>query len=277
MGQALSSAIAATALLNAPIGVLVLDRNGRIAWLNHALEKLLDIAGDRLLGQSAAEAEPSWRDLLFTPKQTLFLEATATRPARWLQTWLVTPEGTDGAIRYYADISDLQNALEDRDRLNEELAQHTTRDPVTSLPNRQALLQGLEPLVSRSRRYHNPLSVIRLRVGNLADIDNKYGQGSSDAALIAIGHTLKDQTRWADLIGRFDNDEFLLILPETSLEAANHLLEKLRQRLAQLAPQSSDGRPITLTAHFGVASWRLADDHDKLLHRAREMLEQEAR
>jgi diguanylate cyclase (GGDEF)-like protein len=274
MGQALSSTIATAALSNAPLGVLILDKGGRITWLNSALEKLLDIAADRLLGQSAASAEPVWRDLLFTPEETLFLAATATRPARWLQTWRETPPGTDSAVHYYADISDLQNALEDRDRLNEELAQHTTRDAVTGLPNRQALLQGLEPLVSRSRRYHNPLSVIRLRIDNLSDIDSEYGKGNGEVVLTAIAQMLKDQMRWADLIGRFDTDEFLLVLPETDLDAATHLLDKLQQRLAHLTPTSGDGRAITMITRFGAAVWQQGDDRAKLLRRAREQLEQ---
>lgn len=275
MSQALSATTAIAALANAPLGVLILDQEGRITWLNPALEKLLDIPGERLLGQSAASADAAWRELLFTPEQTLFLEATAARPARWLQTWRATPPGMDGAVQYFADISSLQNALEDRDRLHEELAQHTTRDAVTGLPNRQALLQGLEPLVSRSRRYHNPLSVIRLRIDNLGDIDAEFGKGNGEAALTTVAHMLKDQMRWADLIGRFDNDEFLLVLPETDAEAANHLLEKLRQRLTALDPTAADGRTITLVAQFGVAGWQQGDDRAKLLRRAREQLEQE--
>jgi diguanylate cyclase (GGDEF)-like protein len=274
MGQVLYSTVAIAALADAPLGVLILDQGGRVVWLNSALEKLLDIKSNRLLDRSAANADPAWRDLLFNPAPTLFLEATAGRPARWLQTWRMTPAGADGAVHYYADISDLQNALQDRDRLTEELAQHTVRDAVTGLPNRQALLQGLEPLVARSRRYLNPLSVIRLRIENLADIDAKYGSGNGAAALTAIAQMLKDQMRWADLVGRFDTDEFLLVLPETSADSASHLLAKLRQRLAGLAITSGDGRTVTVTTQFGLAGWQLGDDRAKLLRRARDQLDQ---
>ena len=276
MDQALSSTLAAAALINAPLGMLILDQEGRIAWLNPTLERLLAIPGERLMGQSAATVEEAWRELLFTPEQTLFLEAGAGRPARWLQTSRVALPENGGAIHYYTDTTGLQNALEDRDRLHEELAQHTTRDAVTGLPNRQALLQGLEPLVSRSRRYHNPLSVIRLRIDNLTDIDTEHGKGNGEVALTAVSQMLKDQMRWADLIGRFDNDEFLLVLPETTADAANHLLDKLRQRLADLTPAGTNGDNITLVAQFGVADWQQGDDRAKLLRRARDQLEQES-
>jgi diguanylate cyclase (GGDEF)-like protein len=277
MDQPLSSGIATEALANAPLGVLILDKTGHITWLNHALEKLLAIDGDQLVGKNQDGIDPYWRSLLFAPEPTLLLEATDLRPDRWLQTWRSKLHVAGGTIHYYADITDLQNIREDRARLSEELAQHVTRDPVTGLPNRQALLQGLEPLVSRSRRYHNPLSVIRLRIDNLPDIEAEFGMGNGDIALTAAAQMLKDQMRWADLIGRFDKDEFLLVLPETNLEAATQLLDKLRQRLAGLTPGSRNGLPIKLAAQFGVAGWLLGDDRAKLLRRAREMLEQETR
>ncbi len=275
MDQPLSSGIATEALSNAPIGVLILDKTGHITWLNQALETLLGITREQLIGKDEASVDPDWRGLLFSPEPTLLLEATANRPDRWLQAWRTKLNVAGGALHYYADISDLQKIREDRARLSEELAQHITRDSITGLPNRQALLQGLEPLVSRSRRYHNPLSVIRLRIDNLQDIETEFGMGNGDIALTAVTQMLKDQMRWADLIGRFDRDEFLLVLPETNFDAATQLLEKLRHRLAELTPCSRTGLPITLVAQFGVAGWMLGDDRAKLLRRAREMLEQE--
>ena len=275
MDQPLSSGIATEALANAPIGVLILDKTGHITWLNQSLETLLGLKRDQLVGKDEAGVDPNWRSVLFRPEPSLLLEATATRPDCWLQTWRTKLYVTGGTLHYYADITDLQNIREERTRLSEELAQHITRDSITGLPNRQALLQGLEPLVSRSRRYHNPLSVIRLRIDNLQDIDTEFGLGNGDIALTAVAQMLKDQMRWADLIGRFDRDEFLLVLPETNYDAATQLLEKLRHRLAELRPGSRTGLPLTLVAQFGVSGWMLGDDRAKLLRRAREMLEQE--
>ena len=275
MDKPLSSGIATEALSNAPFGVLILDKTGHITWLNQALERLLGVNTEQLVGRNESSVDSKWRALLFGPEATLLFEADDARPDCWLQTWRAKSHITGGAIHYYSDITDLQNTREDRARLSEELAQHVTRDPVTGLPNRQALLQGLEPLVSRSRRYHNPLSVIRLRIDNLSEIEAEFGLGNGDIALTAVAQMLKDQMRWADLIGRFDKDEFLLVLPETALDAANQLLNKLRQRCSDLAPGARNGRPISLIAKFGTAGWILGDDRAKLLRRAREMLEQE--
>ena len=117
--------------------------------------------------------------------------------------------------------------------------------------------------------------MIRLRIDNLSDIEAVFGMGNGDIALTAVAHMLKDHMRWADLIGRFDKDEFLLVLPETNLDAATQLLDKLRPLLAGLTPGARGGQPMSLVAKFGVAGWMLGDDRAKLLRRAREMLEQE--
>lgn len=275
MTPALDPALATETLWNAPVGVILIDKGQRVAWLNHAAEQLLGARREDLLGLTQDGLQAPWRGAVFNPADTLHLEHDGDRPARWLQTWRAR-SGADGgySVHYYADITDLQEALDERARLSEELAQHDTRDPLTGLPNRQALLQGIEPLVSRSRRYHNPLSVIRLRVNHLPELDASHGKGSGDIALVAITHMLKDQMRWADMIGRFDADEFLLVLPETAGDAARLLKDKLQSRLTQLEPKGSDGRPMILAAQSGVADWQQGDDRAKLLRRAREELEQ---
>lgn len=275
MTPALDPALATETLWNAPVGVILIDKNQRVAWLNQAAEQLLGARREDLLGLTQDDLQAPWRGAVFNPADTLHLENGGSRPARWLQTWRGRSNAAaDYSVHYYADITDLQEALNERTRLSEELAQHDTRDPITGLPNRQALLLGIEPLVSRSRRYHNPLSVIRLRIGNLSNLDGGHGAGSGDAALVAITHMLKDQMRWADMIGRFDADEFLLVLPETAGGAARLLKDKLQARLGQLALKGGDGQPLRLAAQFGVADWQQGDDRAKMLRRAREELEQ---
>ena len=77
MDQPLSSGLATEALSNAPIGVLILDKTGHITWLNRALEELLALDGDQLVGQNESSVDPHWRSLLFSPEPTLLLEAAS--------------------------------------------------------------------------------------------------------------------------------------------------------------------------------------------------------
>ncbi len=279
MAYSTNLSFAGHALSHAPVAVIVLDHDRRIAWTNQAAEEYFGFTGSALIGLGAEQAASALHVALFDPKDTLHLPATSEHPARWLQCWLVNQTAENGAthsVHYYFDVTDLQVALEDRARLSEELAQHTTRDSMTGLPNRLALLHGLEPLVSRSRRYQNPLSVVRLRIDNLAELEDEHGKGSGDTAMIAVSHMLKDQMRWADLVGRFDTDEFLLVLPETGDAAARQLSNKLALRLEDMAPKGGDGHPMSLSAQFGVAAWVQGDDRARLLRRARAALEDAA-
>ncbi len=279
----LVSAVAVSIVERAPLGILVLGDKGQILSINKALENLLGLAAKQLIGQSNTSAVDLSRDeraCLFDPPPfdpqgppgTLLLPATDTRPARWLRCWREPLADAGWSVHFYSDITDLQQIKRDYERLAEELALHAVRDPATSLPNRRALLQGLEPQVSRSRRYENPLSVLCLKIDNLEQLDTEYGAGSGEQAIIALSQVLKDQLRWVDMAGRMDVDEFLVILPETPELAAIDLASKLRARIATLQVAGSDGRAMALEVRCSAVGWSKGDDVNKLLRRAYEGL-----
>lgn len=275
----LVSAVAVSIVECAPLGILVLGDKGQILSINKALENLLGLAAKQLIGQSntpAVDLSHDERVCLFTPPVDppgiLLLPATDIRPARWLKCWREPLADAGWSVHFYSDITDLQQIKRDYERLAEELALHAVRDPVTSLPNRRALLQGLEPHVSRSRRYENPLSVLCLKIDNLEQLNTEYGAGSGEQAIIALSQVLKDQLRWVDMAGRMDVDEFLVILPETPELAAIELASKLRARIATLQVVGSDGRIMMLGVRCSAAGWVKGDDVSKLLRRAYEAL-----
>lgn len=275
----LVSAVAVSIVERAPLGILVLGGKGQILSINKALENLLGLAAKQLVGQSntpAVDLTHDERICLFTPPfdppGILLLPATDMRPACWLKCWREPLADAGWSVHFYSDITDLQQIKRDYERLAEELALHAVRDPATSLPNRRALLQGLEPHVSRSRRYENPLSVLCLKIDSLEQLDATYGTGSGEQAVIALSQVLKDQLRWVDMAGRMDVDEFLVILPETPELAAIDLASKLRARIATLQVVGSDGRTMVLGVRCSAVGWVKGDDASKLLHRVYEGL-----
>lgn len=272
MVERLVSAVAASIVERAPLGILVLGDRGQILSVNKTLESLLGLAVQRLVGQSNTPVvglSSEERICLFDPPDTLLLSATDGRPAaRWLKCWREPLADTGWIVHFYGDITETQQLQRDCERLTEELALHAVRDPATSLPNRRALLQGLESHVSRSRRYENPLSVVFLKIDNLGQLDTGHGAGSSDQAILALSQVLKDQLRWVDMAGRMDADEFLVILPETSEPAALELVSKLRTRIAALRVAGRDGRVMALGVCCSAVGWNKGDDAGKLLRRA---------
>lgn len=272
----MSDTLHAACMENMPFGVLILDGDKKIVYINSTLRRYLGLSGQTVgAGATITVLPATFLSSVIRGQRTVDLPGQPGSHPRTLQSWtelITTPSGKLTAY-YSFDITEFHHAAQDRDRLAEELSRLTTRDAITGLPNRQALLQALEPLVSRSRRYSNPLSIIRLRIGNTASLDQQHGAGSTDAALVAISHLLRDQTRWADLIGRYSDDEFLLILPETSAENAQTLAEKLLLRLKELLVVNEQGKSFPITSRLGLAAWKKGDDSALLLSSANQAME----
>lgn len=261
MTEPLDSTIAATVLQNAPFGIAILNEKHRLVTVNRALEAFLGTPAAQLTQPEARDLPPDIHECLYDPQELIHLPQNSARPARWLRCWRQPLEREQGYVHFYADVTAQQQLQKENERIRE---QCDLQDPLTSLPNRRALLQALEPQVSRSRRYENPLSVIVLKIANYPQID---GDGNADRAVVAIGQFLKDQVRWVDMTGRMDKDEFLLILPETPEAAARELASKLQKRAAEMNIATADGQRINFEIHCGVASWIKGDDTHKLLHR----------
>jgi len=249
------------ALQNSPIGIVLMDGKGNIQWHNSSLEQMLDVTAEQLNGKSTADLPKELNSILTSPPETILLQNGDIQ--RWLHCHSQT--SSDGKrSQFYIDITTEQRLRLERDRLEEDLQQLTTRDPVTGLPNRRALLQGLEPLISRSRRYGNPLSLIKLRV-ELTGLEPKEELKYQEEAWMKVGQLLKEQMRWADIIGRYDGPEFLLILPETPADATETLAEKLCELINELELMSDDNQTIQIKPYCGLTSWKKGDDANLML------------
>ncbi len=252
-------------LTKAPVGILMLDAEGRIQWHNDTLLELLGLEASQLDGMASDTLAADLKGVLIDPPETILLQQGAEQ--RWLKVHRHTSDD-GGRVHFYMDVSSEQRLRAERDKLAEELQMLTTRDPVTGLPNRRALLQGLEPLVSRSRRYGNPLSLIKLHIGLSGG--GEPSQQTRENAWLLVGQTLKDQMRWADIIGRYEEADFLLILPETPEEAARTLADKIARLVAELQVSDEQGHTLHLQPFCGVTGWRKGDDSILMLKRAEE-------
>jgi len=253
--------IATQIIDEAPWAIVVTDPQGRVIWRNRTMKRYM-----------AVEGAPAVATLLEGDEPIALPDGTgATRwlmPARW-----DTEEDGGRQVHYFLDITRLHLAERRCEELSLELERLITHDSVTGLPNRRALIQGLDPLVSRSRRYGNALSLIRLRVDDPRDLEAVYGHGAGELVLIRVAQTLKDQMRWADLIGRLEGGDFLLVLPETDVDSAGKLATKLVTLLAELKITTEEDQQIHLTPRLGVCGWQKGNDTTRLLRRAEECLE----
>ncbi len=239
-------------LQSGPTGILLLNGRGRVRWVNDTLLSWLGVADADLIGKDSETQPHPELQQIFQCAERLHLQPRHA-PERWLSCQQITLDGRPNhslVAHYFLDDTP-------QEHLHHQLLEHSLSDKVTGLPNRRALMLALEPQVSRCRRYHSQLSVVLMGIITAGNRDNSSQR-------LAVSRLLKDQLRWADLIGCDDEGVFILILPETSEEDALKLVQKLSAQVVQLP--SADGTPIS--ASFGVTAWRKNDDANTLLRRA---------
>jgi diguanylate cyclase (GGDEF)-like protein len=150
-------------------------------------------------------------------------------------------------------------------------------DELTGLANRRAFVEQGTAAIDQARRYHRPLSLVMLDIDHFKRINDQFGHAVGDAALQHVAAALRRTARAADTSGRLGGEEFALLLPETGVEAAAVLAERLRRDVAAAAVPAN-GATLRLTCSFGVAQFggaaatldALLGAADAALYRAKE-------
>ena len=273
----LDQKVATHALNMSPVGVIIYDDADKIQWINQVMSEFLSTPADQLIGLSATELSSQYLDSFSDHPDLWKVSNTISRQNRWLISLDTppnaeqAPENTSNNIRYFVDVSEIMKLKTEVRNLQDQLDNNSTADTLTGLLNKRSLLQSLEPQVSRSRRYNNPLTLIVMQIDGFK-VHSDDTQPSTDQALTAVSFYLRDQMRWVDLVGRTGDNEFTLILPETCLEDANILVEKISSRLDKLSLPDTPEITLSVNAKFGVAEWEKGDDTSLLLKKAKNNL-----
>lgn len=134
-------------------------------------------------------------------------------------------------------------------KLAEQLA---SSDPLTGLNNRRAFVEKAQLVWNMAQRSQRELSVIILDIDHFKSINDRYGHAAGDTALVAVSEVLSVSARDEDVVARWGGEEFLILLPETGLESALVMAERLKQAIQEIRVPACNAE-ITFTASFGVA------------------------
>lgn len=174
----------------------------------------------------------------------------------------------NGRVWVFRDISKRTRMEEQLAAAHSRLIKLVKEDVLTGLLNRRTVLEAAELEWVRWQRSRKPFSVLLIDIDDFKKINDKYGHLTGDRALRLVGDSLKGTLRGLDLVGRYGGEEFIVILPETSIEGAAVVGEKMLDGIRQLK-LSVNNQPITLTASIGVVAALEKDkDIDALIHRA---------
>lgn len=143
-----------------------------------------------------------------------------------------------------------------------ELEKLATTDSLSGAFNRRHFSQCAEKEIERARRYGHALTLMVLDIDHFKNINDSHGHHTGDEAIRAVAATCRTTLRRIDCLGRMGGEEFAVLLPETALEDAGLLAERLREKLAQLRipsenPQNDD---VSLTVSIGVSLWKGGED-----------------
>ena len=135
-------------------------------------------------------------------------------------------------------------------------------DALTGLPNRRQFMKAGEQMLDRVRRYGRPASLVVIDLDHFKSINDRYGHAAGDAVLRAAAGLLKQHERGADLPARLGGEEFAILLPETDLDGAVVLAERLRTACEGLRVTEPGGlwSGLSVTMSLGVAT---CDPEDK--------------
>ena len=164
-------------------------------------------------------------------------------------------------------------------RLRETLKNQSIRDPQTGLFNRRYMEDSLDRELSRAERSGKPLVVAMLDLDHFKNLNDRFGHSAGDAVLREWSNLLKSKFRGSDIVCRYGGEEFVIILPEITLDSAHQRLNLLRQDLQRMVVRQ-DGQTIDgITTSIGIAHYpvhggtnqSLLYAADQALYRAKEL------
>jgi two-component system cell cycle response regulator len=135
---------------------------------------------------------------------------------------------------------------------HEEIYRLTIIDALTDIHNKRYLLEFLDRELSRSARYHRPLSLIMFDLDRFKNINDDLGHLGGDFTLRELAACVKGSIRKEELFARYGGEEFIIVLPETTLDNGVLVAERLRKRVEDQVFQY-EGKSYPVTISLGVA------------------------
>jgi diguanylate cyclase (GGDEF)-like protein len=240
------------------------DRFGKALAATHDPFALLNV-----IVESAVEATGATGGRLVVDGQE---QARAGNPDRGGRP-LVIPLGPDGGENTMlllapegADFSDQSRELAlwlgsqaavalENVRLHRLVERQASTDGLTDLANRRHFEEALAGEISRAERFGGMLALVLADLDDFKQVNDRYGHQAGDDVLRAFADVLRDTVRDIDLAARYGGEEFAVLLPQTDLEGAERLAERLRESMEARRLTLYPGASFNVTSSFGVASF----------------------
>jgi len=175
------------------------------------------------------------------------------------------------ANRFTHVLNDLEGEVAQRTAdlvaANSQLSEAARQDPLTGLLNRRGFTEDAEQEIQRFLRSDRAFSIVLADLDKFKDFNDKYGHACGDHVLQEAALLLRDGVRDIDGVARWGGEEFMLMLPETEIEGATRLAEKLRASVEARRFEYAD-QDLSVTMTFGIATFHKGESLDHCIARA---------
>lgn len=221
---------------NASIGMALVSTDGSFLKVNKALCEFLGYTAESLLNitfQQITHPEDIAADLDHVKSilsgnvesykmEKRYIKHDGSSVWAHLSVSLVRDE-TGEPLHFISQIED----IDERKRLEDELLQQATTDPLTNVHNRRKLIEKLSDAFSLYNRYKIPVTIAMLDIDHFKSINDNYGHITGDALLRHFTDIIKGNLRDSDFIGRYGGEEFIVCLPNTDHDQAETIFKRL--------------------------------------------------
>lgn len=285
------------------VPTLVIDAEHRLTHWNHACEVMTGMAAADVIGSSNqwqafyTSERPIMADLVLDGANESIVDRLyhgRFRPSRLVQggyeaedffphfgeggRWLFFTAAPlqnaageiVGAIETFQDVTERRRAEESLRESEERYRRLSLTDSLTGLFNSRYLHERLQSELERAVRYRRPLSLLVLDCDNFKRINDEFGHLEGDKVLQSLAEVIGNCLRRSDSAFRYGGEEFMVLLPEASGDAARMLAERLRGNFAGSAVAAASGCTIRCTVSIGVAESVPGDTEHSLIRRADE-------
>ncbi|MCX0424645.1 diguanylate cyclase [Aeromonas veronii] len=159
--------------------------------------------------------------------------------------------------------------ISERARLVEELKVAATTDPLTGIANRRRFNELVNAEMQRCQRFGHTMSLLLIDIDHFKEVNDTFGHQQGDLAILSLVKRISKQLREVDMLGRWGGEEFIVLLPETSLELAWASAERIRLAIESQHHALDGALEISLTISIGISASKGSHDTvEKVVRRA---------
>jgi diguanylate cyclase (GGDEF)-like protein/PAS domain S-box-containing protein len=273
-----------SAFEDSPIGVALVDLDGRRFRLNRALCEMLGYSEDELLCAYLEHVHPDDREISSEHLHRLLKEGSGnyTLERRYLHAdehvvWNLTSVSLIQDSRGEpSHLVCLHQDITERKELEERLRHQAFYDSLTDLPNRSLFLDRLGHALDRAGREGNSLAVLLADLDDFKLVNDSLGHDAGNAVLVEVAKRLRRAVRPGDTVGRIFGDEFAILLEAPAgMEEANLVTQRIEERLRE--PFEAEGQEVYVSPSIGISLGETAENEPKEVLRHADLAMYEAK